>query len=56
MKTSIFLAAAALAASSEAGVHKMKLKKIPLSDQLVSHHRAAVAIGAVCDSPRSNSL
>jgi len=40
MKTAIFLAAGSLLGSATAGVHKMKLKKIPLSEQLVSHHRS----------------
>lgn len=32
---SALLAAAALLGSAQAGVHKMKLQKIPLSEQLV---------------------
>lgn len=35
MKYSLALAAAALLGSVNAGVHKMKLQKIPLSEQLV---------------------
>ena len=35
MKTAIFLAAAAAASGVHGGVHKMKLKKVPLADQLV---------------------
>lgn len=31
------LTAAALLGAAEAGVHKMKLQKIPLSEQLVSY-------------------
>lgn len=38
MKTSILLAAGSLMGAASAGVHKMKLKKVPLSEQLVSHH------------------
>lgn len=36
MKTSILLAAGSLMGAASAGVHKMKLKKVPLSEQLVS--------------------
>ncbi len=36
MRYSIALAAGALLGSANAGVHKMKLQKIPLSEQLVS--------------------
>lgn len=36
MKTGALLAAGALLGSASAGVHKMKLQKIPLSEQLVS--------------------
>ena len=36
MKTVIALAAATLLGSASAGVHRMKLEKIPLSQQLVS--------------------
>lgn len=32
---SALIAAAALAGSAQAGVHKMKLQKVPLADQLV---------------------
>lgn len=35
MKTAIFLAAAAAASGVQGGVHKMKLKKVSLSEQLV---------------------
>lgn len=41
MKTAILLAAGALASPAVAGVHKMKLQKVPLSEQLVSHIIAA---------------
>jgi hypothetical protein len=37
MKTAILLAAAALGANA-GGVHKMKLNKVPLSEQLVSSY------------------
>lgn len=40
MKSAILLAASSVLGTATAGVHKMKLKKIPLSDQLVSHHRS----------------
>lgn len=45
MKTAILLAAGALASPAIAGVHKMKLQKVPLSEQLVrqQHCRLAVA-------------
>jgi len=36
MKTTLALAAGALLGLAEAGVHKMKLQKVPLSKQLVS--------------------
>jgi saccharopepsin len=36
MKNGLLLTAAALLGTASAGVHKMKLKKIPLSEQLVS--------------------
>lgn len=36
MKGSSLIAASALLGSASAGVHKMKLKKVPLSEQLVS--------------------
>ena len=40
MKTAIFLAAGTLMSSASAGgVHKLKLSKVPLSEQLVSIHR-----------------
>ncbi len=32
---SALIAAAALAGSAQAGIHKMKLQKVPLSEQLV---------------------
>ena len=36
MKYASFLAATALLGPASAGVHKMKMKKVPLSEQLVS--------------------
>ncbi len=36
MKTTLVLAAGALLGLAEAGIHKMKLQKVPLSKQLVS--------------------
>ena len=36
MKTTLALAAGALLGLAEAGVHKMKLQKVPLTKQLVS--------------------
>jgi saccharopepsin len=36
MKTSILLAAGSLMGAANAGMHRMKLKKVPLSEQLVS--------------------
>jgi hypothetical protein len=36
MKYTSAVAAAALLGSASAGVHKMKLKKVPLSEQFVS--------------------
>src|SRR5437667_6584321 len=37
MKRDLILTFAAVLGSASAGVHKMKLKKIPLSEQLVRH-------------------
>jgi hypothetical protein len=34
---SALIAAAALVGSAQAGVHKMKLQKVPLAEQLVRH-------------------
>lgn len=46
MKNALFLAASALLGSTSAGVHKMKLQKIPLSEQLehadINHHVKAL--------------
>ena len=36
MKNNFVVAAAALVATATAGVHKMKLEKVPLEQQLVS--------------------
>lgn len=36
MKGALLTAAVLLGGSAQAGVHKMKLKKIPLAEQLVS--------------------
>lgn len=36
MKSAVFAAALLLGSTASAGVHKMKLKKVPLSEQLVS--------------------
>jgi saccharopepsin len=38
MKNAAILAASALLGSASAGVHKVKLQKVPLSEQLVSWH------------------
>jgi hypothetical protein len=35
MKNSLVIAAAALLGAADAGMHRMKLQKVPLSDQLV---------------------
>lgn len=37
MKTTL-VATAALLGSAQAGVHKMKLQKVPLAEQLVRYH------------------
>jgi hypothetical protein len=42
MKSALFTAALLLGSAS-AGVHKLKLKKIPLSDQLVGYHTCCAA-------------
>lgn len=36
MKSAMLLAAGSLLSTATAGVHKMKLKKVPLTEQLVS--------------------
>jgi saccharopepsin len=36
MKSTLILAASALLGSANAGVHRMKLEKVPLENQLVS--------------------
>lgn len=41
MRTVSLLAASALLGSASAGVHKLKLNKVPLSEQFVSHHRSS---------------
>lgn len=48
MKGDLIVAAAALLGSASAGVHKMKLKKIPLSDQLVMLERYRKIITEWC--------
>lgn len=47
MKTAILLAAGSLLGSTSAGVHRMKLKKVPLSEQLqhANMHEHAKALG-----------
>ena len=44
MKKGALITAAALLGSAQAGVHKMKLKKIPLAEQLVRRNFADWAI------------
>jgi len=47
MKTGALVAAAALlAGSAQAGVHKLKLKKVPLSEQLVRFAPGRLALPA----------
>ena len=36
MRSDFFVAAAALLGAADAGIHRMKLQKVPLEDQLVS--------------------
>ena len=36
MKNAVLLAAGAMLGSASAGIHRMKLQKVPLSEQLVS--------------------
>lgn len=36
MKSALFAAALLLGSTASAGIHKLKLKKVPLSEQLVS--------------------
>lgn len=43
---STLIAAAALLGSAQAGVHKMKLNKVPLSEQLVCFRRLYPPIAA----------
>jgi len=42
MKGALLTAALLLGSTQAAGVHKMKLKKIPLAEQLVSRHPCPV--------------
>jgi hypothetical protein len=60
MKTAIFLAAGSLLGSATAGVHKMKLKKVPLSEQLVGFPSWAFdwlqAYIALSNTPTSRSM
>ena len=39
MKDAVLIAASALFGSAAAGVHSMKLQKVPLTKQLVSRHQ-----------------
>ena len=60
MKNSVILAAGALLGSATAGVHKAKLQKIPLSQQLVStlatiSYRANIANPSGRNMPTSTS-
>jgi hypothetical protein len=50
MKYTSAVAAAALLGSTSPGVHKMKLKKIPLSEQLVCDHISEHNLGSSCQS------
>lgn len=42
MKNNVAIAAAALLGAANAGMHRMKLEKVPLEDQLVSRHRIVI--------------
>ena len=48
MKNAVLLAAGALLGSASAGVHKMKLQKVPLSEQLVGSTSQIAAVLARC--------
>lgn len=54
MKSALFTAAA-LMGSAQAGVHKMKLNKIPLADQLVcpNPNISSAFVLQCCDAMRS---
>ncbi len=52
MKGALLFAAGVLLDSASAGVHKMKLQKIPLSDQLVSAFRLFRLISAALSLER----
>ncbi|KAL5401796.1 Vacuolar protease A [Paraphaeosphaeria minitans] len=58
MKTSILLAAGSLMGAASAGVHKMKLKKVPLSEQLqhASFPEQAKALGQKYMGIKTESL
>ncbi|KAF2088581.1 extracellular aspartic protease [Saccharata proteae CBS 121410] len=59
MKSSMLLAAGALLGSASAGVHKMKLKKVPLGEQLyanIGDHVKALSQKYMGTRPQLNSL
>jgi saccharopepsin len=45
MKNSLVIAAAALLGAADAGMHRMKLQKVPLHEQLVSNINRTEPIG-----------
>ena len=55
MKTAILLAAGALASPAVAGVHKMKLQKVPLSEQLVSPQPCRLAVATQSHNPQKHA-
>lgn len=58
MKNSLLLAAGVLAGSASAGVHKMKLQKIPLSEQLLHAdiETHVQALGQKYMGPKKNDM
>ena len=44
MKNSLFVAATAVVGQAAAGVHRMKLQKVPLHEQLVCVHLTSTSI------------
>ena len=49
MKKALLLAATVLLGCTSAKVHRLKLNKVPLSDQLVSYHRSTAVVDPVQD-------
>lgn len=52
MKVSFITAAMSLLASSEAAIHKMKLNKIPLEEQLVRQLHVVLSVTRQLETPQ----